>query len=38
VNQDMLIAEMPVQLEVELTNKAGNAIVETRIVLADQVV
>ena len=34
----MLVAEMLVQLEVELTNEARNAIAETRVVLADQVV
>jgi hypothetical protein len=38
VNQDVLVAEIPVQLEVELTDKAGNATVETRVVSADQVV
>jgi hypothetical protein len=35
VNQDVLVAETQVQLEVELTNKARNAIVETRVVSAN---
>ena len=38
MNEDVLATETQVQLEVELTNEARNAIVETRVVLADQVV
>src|SRR5437016_3623127 len=36
-NQAVPAAEMPVQLEVELTDEAGNTTVETRTVSADQV-
>src|SRR3981189_72817 len=36
VNQAILVAETSVQLEVELTDEAGNTIVETRVVSADQ--
>jgi hypothetical protein len=38
VNEDVLATETQVQLEVELTNKARNATVETHVVLADRVV
>jgi hypothetical protein len=37
VNQAIVATEMPVQLEVEVINEAGSTIVETRAVLADQV-
>ena len=38
MNEDVLATETQVQLEVELTNEARNATVETRVVLADRVV
>ena len=37
VNQALPVADRPVQLEVELTDEAGNTTVETRTVKADQV-
>ncbi len=36
VNQAIVVAETPIQLEVELTHEAGNTTVETRTVSADQ--
>lgn len=37
VNQAAIVPETPVQLEVELSDEAGNTTVETRIVSSDQV-